>query len=120
MTTPKPVRPGHWDGGPDGEWDIEAHKEWCRKWAPPCPDGHPQRLQRALGFRERNLKELELRIPLGGRDGGACQVIVDEHDDEVYVRVLVCQDEDLEELRNTSTVLYACGWTGHSGTGSST
>jgi hypothetical protein len=70
----------------------------CReKWAPRCPDGNPQRLRRAVGFRERNVGELELRVPLAAGEGGACQVIVDERDDEVHVRVLVCYDEHRDE-----------------------
>jgi hypothetical protein len=59
---------------------------------PPCPDGNPQRLCRALGFRERSVSELELRVGLGGGDVGVCQVVVEEHDEEVYVRLLVCRD----------------------------
>jgi hypothetical protein len=76
------------------EWDAEAHNAWLGKWAPPCPAGNPLRLQHADGFRERNLGELELRVPLTHGDHGACQVIVDEHEDEIYIRVLVCYDED--------------------------
>jgi hypothetical protein len=76
------------------EFDTEAHAEWCEKWAPPCPAGNPQLPRHALGFRERSIGELELRVALGG-DEGICQVIVDERDDEVYVRVVVCyEDED--------------------------
>jgi hypothetical protein len=56
-----------------------------------CPDGSPQRLCHALGFRERSVGELELRVLLGGDDAGVCQVIVDEHEDEVHVRALVCR-----------------------------
>jgi hypothetical protein len=82
------------DGEPVIEWDSEAHDAWCEKWAPPCPDGKPQRLRAALGFRERNLGELELRVALGGDEGGVCQVVVDEPDDEVRVRVLVCYDDE--------------------------
>jgi hypothetical protein len=74
-------------------WDEDAGAAWVEKWAPRCPDGSPQRLRRALGFRERSVGELELRVPLGADDHGACQVIVDERGDEVYVRVLVCYDE---------------------------
>ena len=74
-------------------WDEAAHAEWCEKWAPPCPDGSPQRLRRALGFRERNMGELELRVPIGGDDHRACQLIIDEREDGVYVRVLVCCHE---------------------------
>lgn len=81
------------NGDPVIAWDEDAHREWCEKWAPPCPDGNPRRLRRARGFRERNLGELELRVVLGGDGVGVCQVIVEEHDDEVYVRVLIHYDE---------------------------
>lgn len=64
------------------------------KWAPPCPDGSPQRLCHPLGFRERSVGELELRVSLGGDDGGVCHVSVDEREDEVYVRVVVCKSEE--------------------------
>jgi hypothetical protein len=87
-------------GQPIVEFDAEAHAEWCAKWAPPCPVGNPQRLRRALGFRERNVAELELRVPFNlSEHEGACQVIVDERDDEVYVRVAVCYDEDEDDVR---------------------
>jgi hypothetical protein len=67
------------------DWDEDPRLPWLA-----CPDANPQEVRRALGFRERNVGELELRIPLGGDDRGACQVIVEERDDEVHVRVLVC------------------------------
>lgn len=86
------------NGEPIVEWDTEAHARWLEKWAPACPDGNAQRLRHALGFRERNTCELELRVPPGGDDGGVCDVIVDERDDEVYVRVLVCYGEDDQQL----------------------
>lgn len=54
-----------------------------------CPDGLRQRLCHPIGFRERNVGELELRVLLGPGEGGVCQVIVEEREDEVYVRVLV-------------------------------
>lgn len=60
-----------------------------------CPDGQQQRLCHPLGFRERNVGELELRVLLGPGDDGVCQVIVEERGDEVYVRVLAhVRDED--------------------------
>ena len=78
-------------------FDEEAHGAWLEKWLRPCPDGKPQRVREALGFRERNIGELELRVALGGGDEhGVCDVIVDEQDDEVFVRVLICYDEDAE------------------------
>ena len=76
------------------EWDHEVHERWCAKWAPECPDGNPRRVGQIVGYRERNIEELELRVVLGGADLGTCQVVVDEHEREVYVRVLVCQDPD--------------------------
>ncbi|HET8980787.1 MAG TPA: hypothetical protein VFN87_21725 [Solirubrobacteraceae bacterium] len=59
-----------------------------------CPDGEPQEVRHPLGFRERDRCELELRVPLGDDDSGVCQVMVDEHDDEVDVRVLVHRRDD--------------------------
>jgi len=90
----------HSDGAPATEQDAEVTALWHQKWAPRCPDGNPQRLRRALGFRERSVAELELRVPLGGDDHGVCQLVVDERDEEVYVRVLVCySDRDNEPSR---------------------
>jgi hypothetical protein len=79
-----------WNGKPIIEFDSEAHGKWLDKWAPECR----RRVRRALGFRERGTRELELRVPLGGDDHGVCRVILDERDDEVYVRVLVCCCDD--------------------------
>lgn len=76
------------DGEPTVRWEMDTRDEWVEQW-PPCPDGGRIELRYALGFRERNIGELELRVLLGGGDGGVCQTIVDERDDEVYVRVLV-------------------------------
>jgi hypothetical protein len=69
-------------------WLAVTEDEWFGAW-PPCPDGEPVGLCHPLGFRERNLCELELRVLLGGDNDGVCQVIVDEQDTEVHVRVLV-------------------------------
>jgi hypothetical protein len=81
------------NGEPATGWQVDVDDEWFEQW-PPCPDGHPLRLCHPLGFWERNGRELELRVLLGGDDDGVCQVIVDERDDEVHVRVLVhCRDE---------------------------
>ena len=47
--------------------------------------------------------ELELRVALAGDDHGVCRVILDERDDEVYVRILVCccdEDDDDDAPRN--------------------
>lgn len=85
-----------WDGQPIIEFDSEAHERWLEKWAPECR----RRVRRALGFRERNIGELELRVALGGDDRGVCRVILDERDDEVYVRVLVCCCDDDDDGSN--------------------
>jgi hypothetical protein len=82
-----------WDGRPIVEFDSEAHERWLEKWAPECR----RRVRRALGFRERSIGELELRVPLGGDDHGMCRVILDEGDNEVYVRVLVCCCDDRDD-----------------------
>ena len=87
-----------WEGKPIIEWDAEAHAAWCAKWAPRCPEGYPQRLRQAVAFRERDVCELELRVPFAFEEHGACQVIVEESDDMVLVRVLVCLDEEADAL----------------------
>lgn len=71
----------------------DDHLAWLDKWAPPCPLGYPQRLLTILGFRLKAVDCLQLRVVLGWRDG-ICAVIVDEHSDLVYVRVLACHPED--------------------------
>ncbi len=43
-----------------------------------CPDGQQQRVCHPLGFWERNVSELELRVLLGPGEDGVCQVIVEE------------------------------------------
>ena len=53
-----------------------------------CPS--PARVPRA------KLGELELRVALDP-DEGVCQVIVNERDDEVHVRVMVCYEEVEDE-----------------------
>jgi hypothetical protein len=81
-----------WNDQPIVAVDRERHNEWCEKWCPRCPDGRPQRLRRAIGFRERNECELELRVALARGENGVCAVVVDEQANEVFVRVLVCFD----------------------------
>jgi len=54
-------------------------------------DGCHREVRHALGFRERNPEELELRVALGGRDRHVCEVVLDEREDEVHVRVVVCR-----------------------------
>jgi hypothetical protein len=61
------------------------------------PGREPAGVRNALGFWERNACELELRVPLGGDDGRVCDVVVDELEDEVHVRVIVCYDPEHDE-----------------------
>jgi hypothetical protein len=86
-----------WDGEPIVEFDGEAHSRWCEQWAPKCPIGNQRVVRRPLGFWERNVCQLELRVAIGSNENGVCDVIVDEHDDEVHVRVLLCYDPDDDE-----------------------
>ena len=86
------------NGEPVAGWQVEVDGAWFEKW-PACPDANPLRLCHPLGFWERNVRELELRVLLGGDDGGVCQIIVDEHDDEVRVRVLVCRRDKHDGTR---------------------
>jgi hypothetical protein len=67
---------------------------WLEKWAPECPDGHPQRLCTILGFRLKGEDDLQLRVVLGWLDGGVCRLVVDEHHDRVVVRALACLDDE--------------------------
>lgn len=69
----QPQFPGRRERWATDSWDnsfiefaSEADAPWCEKWALECPDGDPQRLCRILGFRERNVGELGLRVVLGG------------------------------------------------------
>ena len=103
-------------------WDDPGHTQWSRKWAPQCLDRKPRRIRRALGFRERNVSELELRVALGGDHEGVCQVVVDEHESEseVYVRLFVHYERgvQLNDGRAPATISIprsACGWSGRSG-----
>jgi hypothetical protein len=95
----------------DGEqtvgWEVDTRGEWMEKW-PPCPDGHPLKLRHALGFRERSVCELELRVSLGGDGWGVCQIIVDERDDEIYVRLLLHRREEHQGLRPNDREYLDC------------
>jgi hypothetical protein len=89
------------DGEPTVGWEVDTRGEWAEKW-PACPDGHPLKLRHALGFWERSVRELELRVSLGDDGWGVCQIIVDEREDEVYVRVLLHRSDDCRGLSLTA------------------
>jgi hypothetical protein len=74
--------------------DDDARERWLDQWTSPCPDSYPQRVAVCLGYRERDPGRLQLRVALGGCDNGVCDAIVEENEDTVRVRLLVCYDED--------------------------
>jgi hypothetical protein len=81
---------------PDSPYGVdEKPAGWLEKWAPDCPIGNPQRVRTCVGYREREPGRLQLRVPLAGTEG-LCEVIVEEHEEKILVRVLVCHEEDEE------------------------
>lgn len=80
-----------WPGDdPPEEFDWEAHAEWCDTWAPRCPLRNPQRPATLTGYREREPGRLQLRAVLRARTEGVCDVIVEEDEETVRVRVVLC------------------------------
>ncbi|HEY2441122.1 MAG TPA: hypothetical protein VGI07_12875 [Solirubrobacteraceae bacterium] len=76
--------------------DEAAHARWLDRWAPTCPIGNPQRVRACLAYREWDPRRLQLRVALAPGEG-ICAVVVDEQEDVVYVRALLCYDPDEEE-----------------------
>lgn len=68
--------------------------EWLDKWAPPCPDGNPQRVLEILGFRLKGADYLQIRVVLCEFDPGVCAIVTDERPDRIYVRAIACVPED--------------------------
>lgn len=91
-----------WQGEDSDDWtgaefrDEDEHARWVERWTSPCPDRRPQRVANCLGHREREPGRLQLRVALT-RGEGVCDVIVEEDQDTVRVRLLVCYDEDCLE-----------------------
>lgn len=69
-------------------------EDWLEKWAPPCPDGNPQRLLEILGFRLKGADYLQLRLVLKPGADGVCQAVIDEHEDRIYVRAIACLPQE--------------------------
>jgi hypothetical protein len=67
-----------------------------------CPIGLPQRPVACLAYREREPGRLQLRVVVS-TDEGICDAVVEEGDDRVYVRVVMCYDVD--EARPDDSVL---------------
>jgi hypothetical protein len=63
---------------------------WYTKWAPRCPNGNPQRMCEIVGFRLKGADYLQLRVILCDEDHGVCQLVVEEHEDVVFVHALAC------------------------------
>jgi hypothetical protein len=77
-------------GSADWPWFDNEHAAWLDKWAPKCPIGNPQRVGRLLGYREREPGRLQLRVALRARTDGICEAMVEETEETVHVRVLLC------------------------------
>ncbi len=67
-----------------------------------CPIGLPQRRVACLAYREREPGRLQLRVVVSP-DEGICDAAVEECDDRVYVRVVMCFDEN--DASETDTLL---------------
>jgi hypothetical protein len=85
------------DGLPE-EWNEDAHAEWCATWAPRCPLGNPQRPATLTGYREREPGRLQLRVVLRARTEGVCDAIVEEDEETIRVRVLLCWEDSSEHF----------------------
>jgi hypothetical protein len=88
-----------WNDESDENWDPEwyesEHAAWLDKWAPKCPIRNPQRVGHLLGYREREPGRLQLRVSMRPGTDGVCDSIVEETDDAVHVRVILCfEDRD--------------------------
>jgi hypothetical protein len=82
-------------------WADDEHAAWLDKWAPKCPIGNPQRVRECQAYREREPGRLQLRVAVLPATEGVCDVIVEEDEDTVRVRVLLCYEDhdDREEER---------------------
>lgn len=83
-----------------------------RRWTSTCPIGNPQQPRPALAYRERDPGRLQLRVLLGPAEG-ICDVIVDEHDEAILVRVYVCCDEEEERAFAEPGSHSSCPVTAH-------
>ncbi len=91
------------DDSPE-EWYDEAHATWCETWEPRCPMGYSQRPATLVGYREREPGWLQLRAVMRAGTEGICDVIAEEDDETVRVRVLLCWEDPCEHLRDRDYV----------------
>ncbi len=82
------------------EWDEEAHAAWCEVWAPRCPLGHSQRPATLVGYRERGPGCLQLRALIRVKTEDGCDLIVEEDEEAVRVRMLVCWEDGAEHWKD--------------------
>jgi hypothetical protein len=89
---------GDWHGTDwiGADYRDDDHARWLDRWTSPCPEGRPQRVGICLGHREREPGRLQLRVALC-RGEGVCDLIVEEDEDTVRVRLLVCYDDERVE-----------------------
>ena len=73
-------------------WDEHEHAAWLDTWAPRCPIGNLQRAAHLVGYREREPGRLQLRAVIRV-DEGLCEVIAEEDEESVRVRVLLCYED---------------------------
>lgn len=87
------------DDSPE-QWYDEAHANWCETWAPRCPIGNPQRPATLVGYREPAPGMLRLRVMLRAGTEGICDVLAEEDDETVRVRVLVCWEDAVAHIHD--------------------
>jgi hypothetical protein len=73
--------------------DHELSEQIDEVWFPVCPRGLPQRVRRCLGYYERDPGRVQLRFAALD-DEGLCDVLIDERDSHVVVRVVICRTDD--------------------------
>ena len=87
---PDPRRPG--PGG--GKMQCCQDGGWREDWTVGCPLGHPQRRLTLLGYRLKADACLQIRVVLGGADGGVCQMFIEQATECIYVTARACGDRD--------------------------
>jgi hypothetical protein len=93
---------------------TDEQADWLDRWSPPCPMRNPQRVCRCLAYREREPGRLQLRVPVWVGTEGICAALVEEDEDNVYVRVIMCyeefdsEDDECEELGTKADECWDC------------
>jgi hypothetical protein len=74
----------------------EPSEQIDQVWCPICPLGLSQLARRCLGYYEREPLRLQLRVAMLYAEG-VCDVVVDERESHVVVRVVICWRDDLSD-----------------------